>query len=118
MPARERGGVPEEREVVHRDDERRPRRDGRAERRAVQDVEAGRRAPEAEGVPQPVPPERREAPRPAGLETDELETGTPGELPEQPPDVSRRPGPRLDERRRVDADPHTAALRTASRGSG
>ena len=103
---------------MNRDDERRARGDRRAERRAVQDVEAGGRAPEPERVPERVPPDCREASCSTRVEPDELEAGAPRQLAEQPANVPRRPGARLDERRGVDPDPHAAALRTASRGSG
>ena len=111
-------GMPKNAEVVDGDDERRARRDGRAEGRAVEDVEPRRGAPEAERVPERVAADRREPPRAAGLEPDELEAGPPRELPEQPEHVARGPGAGLDERRGVDPDPHAAALRTISRGSG
>ena len=94
-------------------DERRARRDGCAEGRAVEDVELRRGAPEAERVPERVAAHRRQAPRSPRLQPDELESGPPRELPEQPEHVAGGSGSGLDERRGVDPDPHAAALRTS-----
>ncbi len=84
----------------------------------MQDVDASGEATESERVPERIPADRREAAGAARLDADELEPGTPLELTEETEHVTRCPCPRLDERRRVDRDPHAAALRTASRGSG
>ena len=72
----------EDREVVHRHDERRARGDRSAERRAVQHVEPGRGASEPERVPEPVPSERGEPPGAARLEPHQLDAGSSGESPE------------------------------------
>ena len=109
----------QEAEVVHGHDERRPGPERRPEGRAVEEIEAGGGAPEAERVPERVPPDRRELPRAAGCEPDELEARATRELPEEAAHVTCGSGPGLHERRRVDPDPHDdAASRTASRGSG
>ena len=111
--------MPEEGEVVHGHHEGRPRPERRAERRAVEDVEPGGRAPEAVRVPERVPADAREATRAADGEGVELEPRAAGQLAEQAADVPCRARSGLRERRGVDPDPHAAsACRTASRGSG
>ena len=71
VPARERIGMAQDAEIVHRDDERRPGPERRPEGRAVEEIEAGGGASEAERVPERVPPNRRELARAAGGEPDE-----------------------------------------------
>ena len=110
--------MPQDAEVVDGDDERRTGRDGRAERRAVEDVETRRCATQPVRVPERVAAERCEAPRAAGLEPHEVEIRPPAELGQQPAHMTRSPRAGLDERRDVDPDPHAAALRTISFGSG
>ena len=100
------------------DDERRTGRDGRAERRAVEDVETRRRATQPVRVPERVAADRCEAPPAAGLEPHEVEIRPPAELGQQSAHMTRSPRACLDERRDVDPDPHSAALRTISFGSG
>src|SRR4029079_15455033 len=118
VPAWERLRVPDHTEVVDGDDERRAWRDRRAEGGAVENVELRRGVSEPERVPERIAPDGGEAPLAPRLEPDELEAGPAGQLREEAPHVARCPGARLDERGRVDPDPHTAALRTSSFGSG
>ena len=109
----------EDGQVVDGDDERHPRRDGGAEGRAVQNVHAGGGVAEAERIPERVPPHGCEPSGAARRETDELEPWPSLQGTQEAEDVAGRPGPRLDERIRVDSDLHDRdALRTASRGSG
>ena len=53
-----------------------------------------------------------------GLEPHEVEIRPPAELGQQSAHVARSPRACLDKRRDVDPDPHSAALRTISFGSG
>ena len=109
--------VAEHAEVVNGDDERRTRRDGRAERRAMENVELRGGLPEAERVPERIASHGGDPALAARLQADELEAGTSRQLREEAAHVPRRPRARLDERRGVDPDPHAAALRTISFGS-
>ena len=106
--------MPQQAEVVDGHDERDSRTERRAEGRAVEKLEAARRPPQPERVPERIASKRREPPGAARREADELQARSAGERAEEAADVPRCPRPRLHERRRVDSDPHeTAASRTA-----
>ena len=98
----------EDGEVVDSHDRGWARAERAAVRGAVQDVDAGtpRRSRQPGRVPRELAREGRGAPVAAEAEAADLDVRTAVELPEQRPEVARRPGPRLRERRHVDADPH------------
>ena len=98
----------EDGEVVDGDDDRRSAPQRAAIRRAVEDVDprATGGARQADRVPRELARKRGGGVVAAEAEADDLDVGATVELPQERLQVPRRAGPRLRERRDVDADPH------------
>jgi hypothetical protein len=93
-----------DRKIVHGDDERRPRDDGAAVARAVQDVDGARRVLEHERVPDGVARQVPRTGRAAECSAVQRDLVAPTKLAQQAVDVARGARLRLDERRRVERD--------------
>ena len=113
-PAVERLRVPEHGEVVHVDDDRdRARASGARKLGQCSTSSPRARRGSASGYQQRVPRDRRRAARTSP--GDPLDVDQPLEVRQQPEQVARGAGPRLTERRDVDADSHARSLASASR---
>ncbi len=83
---------------MHGDDSGHGQADRPAERRAVQDVQRTRAAPEADRVPDGVAHDARDSPVTSEREELELDARALAQRAEQPADDACRARPRLDER--------------------
>ena len=109
VPERERPGVPEQGEVVHRHDDRDACAQRPPEGRAVENVEAARRAAESDRVPGEVAGDRGETARTAKAERDDLKAVPGREGVREALHDPGRPGAGLGERGGVEPDSHPAA---------